>query len=226
MAKKNRKRRNESNRASLNKKGKASRSGSKSRRPAGPKQSSRILLWAGLAGVVAVVVVIGVIAGTRNNDTASDSGSENGQVARAAVPAVSERDRAPNIEGPSIDGERIKLSDFRGKPTVVHVWASWCEICQEEARDISELMKDHPEVNFVGLDVQDSRSDAEAYIDEFDWRSDAPHFDDFNRELAAELGFTGQPNSMVVDKNGLIVQSFPGATTKEQLESVIEALKS
>ncbi len=226
MATKNRKRRNEANRASLNKGGKASKPGSKSEGSAGSKKSSRIVLWAGLAIVTAAVVVVGVIAGTRNNDTSSNSSSENGQVARAEVPAASERDRAPDIEGPTIDGKRIKLSDFRGKPTVVHVWASWCEICREEAEDISELMKDHPEVNFVGLDVQDSASDAEAYIDEFDWREDAPHFDDFNRKLAAELGFTGQPNSMVVDKDGLIVQSFPGATTKEQFESVIEALKS
>ncbi len=210
MAKKNRKRRNEANRASLNKRSKTKSS------------SSRTVLWAGLAALAVVVVVVGIVAAGDKNDTSAEF--EGGDVTAAEVPAAKDRDKAPNIEGSTIDGKQIKLSDFQGKPTVVHVWASWCEICKEEAQDISEFMKEHPEINFVGVDVQDSPGDAQAYIEEFDWRKSAPHFDDIDRKLAAELGFNGQPNSLVVDKNGLIVQSFPGATSKEQLESVIEAL--
>jgi cytochrome oxidase Cu insertion factor (SCO1/SenC/PrrC family) len=38
---------------------------------------------------------------------------------------AADRPRAPQIEGVSLDGERISLADFRGKPVFVNVWSSW-----------------------------------------------------------------------------------------------------
>jgi cytochrome oxidase Cu insertion factor (SCO1/SenC/PrrC family) len=35
------------------------------------------------------------------------------------------RTPAPQIEGVSLDGERISLADLRGKPVFVNVWSSW-----------------------------------------------------------------------------------------------------
>lgn len=32
---------------------------------------------------------------------------------------------APEIEGISLDGERLSLEDFRGRPVFVNVWSSW-----------------------------------------------------------------------------------------------------
>lgn len=32
---------------------------------------------------------------------------------------------AVGLEGETLDGERLSLADFRGKPTFVNVWASW-----------------------------------------------------------------------------------------------------
>jgi hypothetical protein len=43
----------------------------------------------------------------------------------ASPPAQSSGPPAPTIEGETIDGERIALEDFRGKPVLVNVWSSW-----------------------------------------------------------------------------------------------------
>ncbi len=32
---------------------------------------------------------------------------------------------APAIEGTTLDGERLSLADFRGRPVLVNVWAAW-----------------------------------------------------------------------------------------------------
>jgi cytochrome oxidase Cu insertion factor (SCO1/SenC/PrrC family) len=54
------------------------------------------------------------------------------QMEEAAPPAettppveAAKRPPAPPIEGVSLDGERISLADFRGKPVFVNVWSSW-----------------------------------------------------------------------------------------------------
>jgi hypothetical protein len=38
---------------------------------------------------------------------------------------AAKRPPAPAIEGVSLDGDRISLADFRGKPVFVNVWSSW-----------------------------------------------------------------------------------------------------
>jgi cytochrome oxidase Cu insertion factor (SCO1/SenC/PrrC family) len=38
---------------------------------------------------------------------------------------AAKRPPAPQIEGVSLDGERMSLADFRGKAVFVNVWSSW-----------------------------------------------------------------------------------------------------
>jgi hypothetical protein len=33
--------------------------------------------------------------------------------------------QAPDVEGVTIDGERVSLADYRGRPVFVNVWAAW-----------------------------------------------------------------------------------------------------
>ena len=47
-----------------------------------------------------------------------------GQPAPPHEPAP-KRELAPAIEGVTIDGERLSLADFRGRPVFVNVWSSW-----------------------------------------------------------------------------------------------------
>jgi cytochrome oxidase Cu insertion factor (SCO1/SenC/PrrC family) len=63
--------------------------------------------------VVFLVMLAGCGGGSGDNDAArsTDAGS----------PAV----LADELEGETLDGERLSLADFRGKPTFVNVWASW-----------------------------------------------------------------------------------------------------
>ena len=240
MANRNRRRKARNNRNRTNR---TQKSGAKEKTGQGAKPvsvtaktkksgSSRIILWSGLAVLVIAVVAVGIIAtsgGGGNSSSLTDeqaaSQNETVEVSKAPVPPPSERDPAPDIEGPTIEGKNLKLASFKGKPTVVHVWASWCEICRGEAETISELMKENPDVNFVGLNVEDTPGDAESYIDEFKWDEKVPHFDDVDRAMAAEFGLTGQPNTVILDDKLRIVQIIPGAGGKEGIQSVINAVK-
>jgi cytochrome oxidase Cu insertion factor (SCO1/SenC/PrrC family) len=63
--------------------------------------------------VVLVLMLAACGGGSGDNDSA-----ENPDQGSPAVVAV-------EIEGETLDGERLSLADFRGKPTFVNVWASW-----------------------------------------------------------------------------------------------------
>ncbi len=57
---------------------------------------------------------------------------------------------APDFALPDTDGKSWKLSDFRGKKSVVLIWifADWCPVCHGEFR---ELMKLRPEFEAAGI---------------------------------------------------------------------------
>jgi cytochrome oxidase Cu insertion factor (SCO1/SenC/PrrC family) len=48
-------------------------------------------------------------------------GSEQASTPATTAPPVEEG----RVAGPSLDGERVSLADFRGKPVFVNVWSSW-----------------------------------------------------------------------------------------------------
>jgi cytochrome oxidase Cu insertion factor (SCO1/SenC/PrrC family) len=53
---------------------------------------------------------------------ACGGGSEGNDAAR---PTGVESPAAVDIEGETLDGQRLSLTELRGKPTFVNVWASW-----------------------------------------------------------------------------------------------------
>ena len=48
-----------------------------------------------------------------------------GATEESAPPPESSNRPAPQVEGISLDGSRISLEDFRGRPLFVNVWSSW-----------------------------------------------------------------------------------------------------
>lgn len=188
-----------------------------------PSSRSSALIYSVIA--VALIAVIAGVLISRGDSTGSEPLLKEVETSKPQATADdgSDRELAPNISGPDVTdpSKTVSLEDFRGKPVVVQVWASWCPICNEEAPDIAAFQKDNPDVAFVGVNVEDTQSEALAYKQ----RHGLAHESDIadpDREVEGQLGLTGQPNSVLIDEQGRIVQIFPGAVAKEQLE---EALK-
>ena len=58
-------------------------------------------------------------------ETETSPPAETAVEAPVAAPGEAPGEPAPAIEGVTIDGKRLSLASFRGKPVFVNVWASW-----------------------------------------------------------------------------------------------------
>ena len=122
------------------------------------------------------------------------------------------------------DGE-IDVREMRGTPFVLNFWASWCVPCREEAPLLQrrwEQARDQG-VLFVGLNMQDVREDARAFLDEFGL--DFLIIRDPNNTVARRYETTGIPETFFVSARGEIVGHVAGVVSRQQLDVGIAAAR-
>jgi thiol-disulfide isomerase/thioredoxin len=131
---------------------------------------------------------------------------------------------APRLAGTDpVTGERARLATFRGKTVVVHVWASWCLPCAEEATALARFAAAHRDAAVLGIDYQDTVSGAKAFYKRFRWRH--PSIFDSDGRLAARLGLVDLPTTFFLDRRHRLVTSVAGPATRAELEDGLEEAK-
>ncbi len=126
---------------------------------------------------------------------------------------------------PSFDYERFQvlLGELEGTPVVVNIWASWCGPCRTEAPHLAAAAAEHGDrVQFLGVDILDSRTSARAFMREFGWTY--PSLFDETGEIRDRLGFIGQPVTIFYDASGKLLATWQGPLTPARLTRYIEQL--
>lgn len=116
---------------------------------------------------------------------------------------------APALSGVTLQGEAVSLDALRGRPVLVHFWASWCPVCRMEETSIQALADRHAVLTVALDDVPEA--ELRDYL-----RShalDFPVLHDPGSELGARWGVRGVPASFVIDPGGRIAFREVGYTT-------------
>ena len=104
-------------------------------------------------------------------------------------------------------GDRISVSDLRGKPVVLNFWASWCGPCVEEGGLLATASSANPHVAFVGADNRDTPGAFEAF------EKLHPHpypAGPIVNGSYQSYGVAGLPATFFIDSDGTVVASFSG----------------
>lgn len=105
---------------------------------------------------------------------------------------------ATDIQATTLDGESISLHSLRGKPLLVHFWASWCAICRFEQDSINAIAKDYQVIS-VASHSGDIAA-VQTYVKEN--LITAPVIVDAEGAWATLYGVRGFPTSFIIDKYG------------------------
>jgi len=109
---------------------------------------------------------------------------------------------APRLESATVvDGQRVDLATFRGRPTLVNFWGSWCDPCRRELPRLVEAQQAGTAV--VGVAVKDSRRAAREMLAATG--SSWPSANDPDAKIARRWGVGGGfPVTFAVDGAGVI----------------------
>jgi thiol-disulfide isomerase/thioredoxin len=132
--------------------------------------------------------------------------------ARAGTPgevAVGSVLREATLQG--LNGPPRKLSEFRGRPLLINVWASWCAPCRAEMASLERLAWREPLGQFavIGISTDDYPERARAWLKQSN--ATISHFIDRQLEMENMLGATQLPLTVLVDAQGRVLEKVYGA---------------
>ena len=126
--------------------------------------------------------------------------------------------KAPDINLKNLSGEIVTLEDYRGKPVLLHFWATWCKPCVKELPEIEAAWRDLHDEGFVVLavDVGEEQGIVQTFVKRLDLTF--PVLLDQSSSAAHAYNIIGLPVSFFIDKNGMISEQLSGGTlTRESL---------
>ncbi len=129
----------------------------------------------------------------------------------------------PPLEALTNNGTPVPGLDpaaFKGKVSIVNVWASWCVPCHDEAPLLVELGRDR-RFQIVGINYKDAADNARRFLGRYGNPYNVVGVDG-NGRAGIEWGVYGVPETFIVGRDGTIVYKLVGPITAENITTVLK----
>jgi len=150
--------------------------------------------------------------------TDADQGGASAASTSTTIPA-------PAFSLPDLDGNRVELSQFKGKVLVIDFWATWCPPCREAIPELIAMKKKYGPRGFdiVGISMDENPARVvPPFIEHYGINYPVVMAD---TQVPSDFGgIYGLPTTFIVDRDGNIAQRYIGYVDLKVIERDIEAL--
>jgi cytochrome c biogenesis protein CcmG, thiol:disulfide interchange protein DsbE len=150
-------------------------------------------------------------------------GGDPSKIPSALIGRPAPQTTLPPLEGLLANGAQVPGLDpavFKGRVSVVNVWASWCVPCHDEAPLLTELGKDQ-RLQIVGINYKDAPDNARRFLGRYGNPFGVVGVDG-NGRASIEWGVYGVPETFVVGREGTIVYKMVGPVTSANFDRVLK----
>ncbi len=143
---------------------------------------------------------------------------------RSVGSSVSIGEPGYDFEMQDLNGDFHRLSDYEGEMVFLNFFATWCRQCVEEAPELerfNEEFKDQMNL-FIVVRGEPVRT-VQNYVDRVN--SNKTYLFDFNTDIGRRFGVTGQPETLVINEEGIIIDHFIGSVNRNFLAGKLEEYK-
>ena len=185
--------------------------------------------WDPWTGLTAVAIVV-ALAAFRNNPRSGPmsaallttavlgmGGTLGMDLTKQSVPEL------VSLELNDLDGNRRSLEEFRGKPLVINLWATWCPPCIREMPVFQKAQQDYPEIGFVFLNQAESAGVVRQFLQKYQITIDNLLLDQ-KAQVADQYGSRLLPTTLFFDANGKLADVRLGELSTATLRNRIEAI--
>ncbi|WP_163102198.1 redoxin domain-containing protein [Peribacillus alkalitolerans] len=130
---------------------------------------------------------------------------------------------APDFELQTLDGQKVSLSDLKGKKVMLNFWATWCPPCKAEMPEMEEFQQQLSKDEVILAVNIDPQNDVEGFIDSMGVTF--PIALDEDGEVNKMYKILTIPTTYFIDSDGVIQGKFIGAMSLKDMEEHMGELK-
>ncbi|MGQ9675133.1 MAG: peroxiredoxin family protein [Chloroflexota bacterium] len=158
------------------------------------------LAWLGMVAIVVTTLLAIALVGCQSSPSEVAVGSP-----------------APDFTVRTLDGQRVSLSDLKGKTVVLNMWATWCGYCRLEMPEMEEAFHKYQDqgVVIVALNIQESYARVKQFIEAEGFTF--PVWLDSDGSVAKTYRVSGLPMTFFIDGEGVLQRKQLGQLTGETL---------
>jgi cytochrome c biogenesis protein CcmG/thiol:disulfide interchange protein DsbE len=129
---------------------------------------------------------------------------------------------APAYAAETLDGERMAISQLRGRPVLLNVWATWCHPCRQEIPALEQLHRTYAPRGLHVVGVSIDQGDQQQGIREFlqEYGASYPIWLDPDGEIQTAYSTMGVPNTFLIGPDGTVLWKHVGPVTADNAELV------
>lgn len=132
---------------------------------------------------------------------------------------------APGFTLVNLEGKKVSLSDYKGRPVIVNFWATWCAPCKLEMPWFQEFRTKYSAQGFeiLGIAEEDAGKDDVAKTARRISVSYPILLND-GKVDPAYGGVDELPTSFYIDRKGVVVTETVGLASKDEVEVNIKSI--
>jgi len=178
-----------------------------------------------VAGLLACALIAGVAAWITVASVIGLYTAAWGPGARPGSNTLQPGAEAPDFELRNLDGDEIRLSDYRGQIVLLNFWATWCGPCREELPHVQALHEEYGDRGLVVIAVSTdgTRSPVSRFVSREGYSFAVLMADG---AVQQEYGVGGIPVTFFIDREGVIryVKEGFGPGGAGELEEQVAAM--
>ncbi len=126
----------------------------------------------------------------------------------------------PELAFETLDGRKVALVDYRGKPLILNLWATWCPPCRRETPMLARTAAEQGQVPLILVNQGEARDTVGRYAAEQGLPTQAFVLDP-DGSLGALSGSGALPTTLLIGPDGTVLAAHMGEINRVQIDILV-----
>ncbi|MCM3169560.1 MULTISPECIES: thiol-disulfide oxidoreductase ResA [Peribacillus] len=134
-------------------------------------------------------------------------------------------DQAPDFVLENMEGNKVQLSELKGKGVFLNFWGTWCKPCEKEMPFMERQYNyfKNQGVEVLAVNIGESDVAIETFAKRYGLTF--PILKDKKSVVTETYDITPIPTTFLIDKNGIVTKVITGSMTERDISNYMEEIK-